>query len=100
MEQEGSTATGPGVTAGDGSDSSLSSLYVGYSPYRQRAERQTLYIDSATHTNTGTFSLTFTDEYGDEWTTRPIPTVVRLSQTVNDDVDGTSVSFGNTPGIH
>merc|ERR1719326_2542567 len=100
MEQEGSTATGPGVVAGDGSDSSLSSLYVGYSPYRQRAERQTLYIDSATHTNTGTFSLTFTDEYGDEWTTRPIPTVVRLSQTVNNDVVGTSVRFGNTPGIH
>merc|ERR1711937_446879 len=89
MEQEGSTATGPGVSD---SDSSLSSLYVGYSPYRQRAERQTLYIDSATHTNTGTFSLTFTDEYGDEWTTRPIPTVVRLSQTANSATATTSVS--------
>jgi hypothetical protein len=80
----------------------VSALYAGYSPYRQRAERQTLYIDSATHTNTGTFALTFTDEYGDDWTTRPIPTVVRLSQTLSDDASSgdTELSFGNTPGIH
>merc|ERR1711871_1862774 len=79
---------------------SAHALYVGYSPYRQKAERQTLEIDSFHRPNSGTFSLTFTDEYGDEWTTRPIPTVVRLSQTVNNDVVGTSVRFGNTPGIH
>merc|ERR1711988_1949929 len=28
---------------------------------------------------TGTFKLTFTDQFGDEWTTRDIPTQVRLS---------------------
>merc|ERR1719197_1405712 len=102
MEQEGTGATAAGQTHGtsnDGSDSSKSSLYVGYSPYRQRAERQTLYIDSATHTNTGTFTLTFTDEYGDEWTTRPIPTLVRLSQTARE-ATTTHLDFGNTPGIH
>jgi len=99
MEQEGTGATTAGQTHGDGSDSSKSYLYVGYSPYRQRAERQTLYIDSATHTNTGTFTLTFTDEYGDEWTTRPIPTVVRLSQTIST-ASTAHLDFGNTPGIH
>merc|ERR1711871_1718158 len=30
--------------------------------------------------NTGTFTLTFVDEYGDRWTTKPIPTKVRLSR--------------------
>merc|ERR1711871_1086048 len=99
MEQEGTGATKAGQTHGDDSDSSKSYLYVGYSPYCQRAERQTLYIDSATHTNTGTFTLTFTDEYGDEWTTRPIPTVVRLSQTTTDAASA-YLDFGNTPGIH
>merc|ERR1719379_441305 len=102
MEQEGTGATAAGQThgtSGDGSDSSKSYLYVGYSPYRQRAERQTLNIDSATHTNTGTFTLTFTDEYGDEWITRPIPTVVRLSQTTSSNATN-YLDFGNTPGIH
>jgi co-chaperonin GroES (HSP10) len=98
MEQEGTDASSAGQT---GSDTAVSALYAGYSPYRQRAERQTLYIDSATHTNTGTFALTFTDEYGDDWTTRPIPTVVRLSQTLSAAASSgdTELSFGNTPGI-
>lgn len=55
------------------------------SEYTQRAERQTLYIDSFNGKNTGTFTLTFIDEYGDSWTTRPIPTRVRLSVTPNAD---------------
>merc|ERR1711998_385000 len=48
------------------------------------------------------FSLAFTDEYGDEWTTRPIPMVVRLSQTLKTKVQtaDTSLDFGNDPGIH
>merc|ERR1711988_598822 len=77
-------------------------LYTGYSPYRQKAERQTLEIDSFHRPNSGTFSLTFTDEYGDEWTTRPIPMVVRLSQTLKTDAADTHtyLDFGNDPGIH
>merc|ERR1711871_1022783 len=39
------------------------------------------------------------DEYGDEWTTRPIPTVVRLSQTIST-ASTDYLDFGNTPGIH
>merc|ERR1711871_464367 len=80
---------------------SAHALYVGYSPYRQKAERQTLEIDSFHRPNSGTFSLTFTDEYGDEWTTRPIPLVVRLSQTLKTSyTSGTELDFGNDPGIH
>merc|ERR1711871_8226 len=85
---------------------SAHALYVGYSPYRQKAERQTLEIDSFHRPNSGTFSLTFTDEYGDEWTTRPIPLVVRLSQTLATDYDAGHATrkyyldFGNDPGIH
>merc|ERR1719498_1049359 len=82
--------------------SSAHALYVGYSPYRQKAERQTVEIDSFHRPNSGTFSLTFTDEYGDEWTTRPIPLVVRLSQTLSENyVNGALLlDFGNDPGIH
>merc|ERR1719379_1752821 len=77
-------------------------LYTGYSPYRQKAERQTLEIDSFHRPNSGTFSLTFTDEYGDEWTTRPIPLVVRLSQTLSKAYGSGEkfLDFGNDPGIH
>jgi len=96
-ETEGTTGTASGATGTSGQ-----ALYTGYSPYRQKAERQTLEIDSFHRPNSGTFSLTFTDEYGDEWTTRPIPMVVRLSQTTsaaageNDKV----LTFGDNPGIH
>merc|ERR1712028_259858 len=55
-----------------------------FSAHNQQAERQSLYIDSVVGRNTGTFTLTFTDEYGDAWTTKPIPTKVRMS------VDATS----------
>merc|ERR1711871_144948 len=80
---------------------SAHALYVGYSPYRQKAERQTLEIDSFHRPNSGTFSLTFTDEYGDEWTTRPIPLVVRLSQTLSAAYGSGEkfLNFGNDPGI-
>merc|ERR1712166_830200 len=50
-----------------------------FSAHNQQAERQSLYIDSVVGRNTGTFTLTFTDEYGDAWTTKPIPTKVRMS---------------------
>jgi len=96
-ETEGTTGTGFSTA-----DTSGTALYTGYSPYRQKAERQTLEIDSFHRPNSGTFSLTFTDEYGDEWTTRPIPMVVRLSQTLKENAAATdtSLDFGNDPGIH
>jgi hypothetical protein len=49
--------------------------------YRQTEEFQTLVIanDNGKYPVTGTFKLTFTDQFGDEWTTRDIPTQVRLS---------------------
>eukprot|EP00943_MAST-04B_sp_MAST-4B-sp1_P009505 g9505.t1 len=78
-------------------------FYTGYSPYRQKAERQTLEIDSLHRPSSGTFRLTFTDEYGDEWVTRPIPLVVRLSQTLKTSISSagaTFLDFGNDPGIH
>jgi hypothetical protein len=96
-ETEGTTGTGFSTAGTSGT-----ALYTGYSPYRQKAERQTLEIDSFHRPNSGTFSLTFTDEYGDEWTTRPIPLVVRLSQTLKTDAANTHtyLDFGNDPGIH
>lgn len=65
------------VTGFDPSDSTGSQST---SAYTQSAERQSLYIDSVVGRNTGTFTLTFVDEYGDRWTTKPIPTKVRLSR--------------------
>merc|ERR1711871_860387 len=101
-ETEGTTGTAMGNTGTSSTTASAHALYVGYSPYRQKAERQTLEIDSFHRPNSGTFSLTFTDEYGDEWTTRPIPLVVRLSQTLSADYvdDALYLDFGNDPGIH
>merc|ERR1711871_345107 len=101
-ETEGTTGTAMGNTGTSSTTASAHALYVGYSPYRQKAERQTLEIDSFHRPNSGTFSLTFTDEYGDEWTTRPIPLVVRLSQTLSADYvdDALYLNFGNDPGIH
>lgn len=69
------------VTAYDKQTSTSSTAT--YSEYTQSAERQTLYIDSFNGKNTGSFTLTFVDEYGDKWTTRPIPTRVRLSVTAS-----------------
>merc|ERR1711871_1886826 len=101
-ETEGTTGTAMGNTGTSSTTASAHALYVGYSPYRQKAERQTLEIDSFHRPNSGTFSLTFTDEYGDEWTTRPIPLVVRLSQTLSADYGNGELflNFGNDPGIH
>jgi len=50
------------------------------SPYEQKAEKQSLWVESTSGRLTGTFTLTFTDEYGDKWETLPIPNKVRLSQ--------------------
>merc|ERR1711968_246815 len=101
-ESEGTLGTNFMNTGTSSTTASAHALYVGYSPYRQKAERQTLEIDSFHRPNSGTFSLTFTDEYGDEWTTRPIPLVVRLSQTLSADYvdDALYLDFGNDPGIH
>merc|ERR1711871_704659 len=105
-ESEGTLGTNFMNTGTSSTTASAHALYVGYSPYRQKAERQTLEIDSFHRPNSGTFSLTFTDEYGDEWTTRPIPLVVRLSQTLATDYDAGHATrkyyldFGNDPGIH
>merc|ERR1712178_487731 len=101
-ESEGTLGTNFMNTGTSSTTASAHALYVGYSPYRQKAERQTLEIDSFHRPNSGTFSLTFTDEYGDEWTTRPIPMVVRLSQTLKTDAADTHtyLDFGNDPGIH
>merc|ERR1711871_1081730 len=105
-ESEGTTGTAMGWDGTTQGGTAGTALYTGYSPYRQKAERQTLEIDSFHRPNSGTFSLTFTDEYGDEWTTRPIPLVVRLSQTLATDYDAGDATkkyyldFGNDPGIH
>ncbi len=48
--------------------------------YEQRPERQSIFFSTAGgEPARGTFRLTVTDQYGDRWTTRPIPTRVRLS---------------------
>merc|ERR1711968_336402 len=101
-ESEGTLGTNFMNTGTSSTTASAHALYVGYSPYRQKAERQTLEIDSFHRPNSGTFSLTFTDEYGDEWTTRPIPLVVRLSQTLSAAYGSGEkfLNFGNDPGIH
>lgn len=51
------------------------------SDYNQAVERQTLTIVSDKQIPIGHFSLTFTDFYGDTFTTKPIPTEVQLSCT-------------------
>ena len=65
------------VTSYDNADSAAATS--SHSAHTQQAERQSLYIDSVVGRNTGSFTLTFTDEYGDAWTTKPIPTKVRMS---------------------
>jgi len=66
---------------------------IEYSPFAQKAEKQSLWIESSSGRLTGTFTLTFTDEYGDKWETLPIPNRVRLSEkgAVSSDV----VTFDN-----
>merc|ERR1711865_134293 len=55
--------------------------------YDQDAEKQTLTIASENQAPVGHFSLTFTDYYGDEFTTKPIPTEVQLSCTATQSTD-------------
>jgi len=52
--------------------------------YEQKPERQTLYMSTNGGRLFGTFCLTMEDEYGDRWTTKPIPTKVRLSMVPQD----------------
>lgn len=80
----------------------VNSLYNDYSPYEQRPERQTLFLDSDMGPVGGTFTLTFTDQYGEEFTTTPIPTEVRLSQAIAETANAGDIyiDFGNKPGIH
>eukprot|EP00944_MAST-04C_sp_MAST-4C-sp1_P002699 g2699.t1 len=92
---------GTAGTKGTASDST-NLLYNEYSPYEQRPERQTLYLDSDMGPVGGTFTLSFTDQYGEEYTTEAIPTEVRLSQTIASDASAGDIfiDFGNNPGIH
>jgi len=53
------------------------------STYTQDTESQTLTIDSDHGVVIGHFTLTFTDYYGDEFTTKPIPTEVQLSCSIS-----------------
>jgi hypothetical protein len=55
--------------------------------YDQAPEKQTLTISSEYQAPVGHFSLTFTDFYGDEFTTKPIPTEVQLSCTATQTAD-------------
>jgi hypothetical protein len=75
------------------------------SDYDQQVERQTLTIASDSQIPIGHFSLTFTDYYGDTFTTKPIPTEVQLSctgRTYLDAVVGTAtttVTFDCADGL-
>merc|ERR1712159_453219 len=62
------------TSEGDSADSTDASEYY------QKAEKQSLWVESTSGRLTGTFTLTFTDEYGDKWETLPIPNKVRMSQ--------------------
>merc|ERR1719247_1677387 len=79
------------ATTGDGTSASGDD-----STYVQNVERQNLVIQSDHQIPIGHFSLTFTDYYGDEFTTKPIPTEVQLSckgksvSTLTDWEDGTT----------
>jgi len=83
-------------------EENINALYNEYSPYEQRPERQTLFLDTDMGPIGGTFTLTYTDQYGEEFTTQPIPTEVRLSQTIAEtaNVGDIYLDFGNKPGIH
>merc|ERR1711871_677981 len=65
------------------------------STYDQQVERQTLTITSDSQIPIGHFSLTFTDYYGDTFTTKPIPTEVQLSCTARTYL-GTDVNVATT----
>ena len=63
------------------------------STYDQDVEKQTLTISSENQAPVGHFSLTFTDYYGDEFTTKPIPTEVQLSCTAAQDASSPFLTF-------
>merc|ERR1711871_1751785 len=70
--------------------------------YEQRAEKQTLVIDSDKQAAIGHFYLTFTDFYGDEFKTLPIPTEVQLSVSGSTDTaSGATILTldGNSAGL-
>ena len=67
------------------------------STYDQDVEKQTLTIASENQAPVGHFSLTFTDYYGDEFTTKPIPTEVQLSCTAAQ--SGTTFTFDCEDGL-
>jgi len=68
------------------------------STYEQRAEKQTLVIDSSAKGVIGHFYLSFTDFYGDQFKTLPIPTEVQLSVTAS--TSGTTLTFdGKDSGL-
>jgi len=75
------------------------------SDYDQQPERQTLTIVSDSQIPIGHFSLTFTDYYGDTFTTKPIPTEVQLSCTGRTYLDAatqtptTTVTFDCADGL-
>lgn len=84
------------VTSYDKDASSTSSgSNVEYSPFTQKAEKQSLWIESSSGRLTGTFTLTFTDEYGDKWETLPIPNRVRFSERATVNATTNVVSFWN-----
>jgi len=64
----------------EGCDTTADGYTTDASEYYQKAEKQSLWVESTSGRLTGTFTLTFTDEYGDKWETLPIPNKVRMSQ--------------------
>jgi hypothetical protein len=65
--------------------------------YDQDVEKQTLTIASEYQAPVGHFSLTFTDYYGDEFTTKPIPTEVQLSCTASQATTEFTFDVGTCP---
>ena len=63
----------------DPSDSRDENKQTKASFHEQETERQTIYMDTSGGRLYGTFRLTMEDEYGDRWTTIPIPTEIQLS---------------------
>merc|ERR1719482_653389 len=51
----------------------------GTAAYQQRNEKQSIYLDTMRGSLSGSFTLTFTDAFGQPWTTDPIAVNARLS---------------------
>jgi hypothetical protein len=66
----------------------------GNTDYAQKSEKQNIYLDSARGSLSGTFTLTFTDDFGQRWTTKPIYVNERLtSRAYVDSTTSTVVTF-------